>query len=103
MSYILVERKNKVRKVYNMFDSTNTKEQEKNQMPRGEITVFDQIVKIRFCLEYVPKTTMKKLRAGATREQSMQEEVTANAEVLGEGHAQCAQVSIAGQKQARRK
>lgn len=47
-------------------------------MQRGEITVFDWIVKIRTCLEYVPKTTMKKLRAGATREQSMQEEVTAN-------------------------
>ena len=33
----------------------------------------------------------------------MQEEVTANTEVLREGHAWDVQVSIAGEKQARRK
>ena len=40
-----------------MSDSINTKEWGGNKMQRGELTVFDSIVKIRTCLECVPKTT----------------------------------------------
>ena len=59
ISYILVERKKQTKYVKYIICLTVLilRNRGENKMQRGEVTVFDSIVKIRTCLECVPKTT----------------------------------------------